>query len=123
MSGTNDVDVGLAILQDSNYYLSRLSAPPDIDGTETTWTTLRVPNLMQGDFIAVDGRSGQPDFTQSFQFGYAFSTDYGTETLSVDLGLDNMVVEITTVPEPCASLWFITLGAAILWRRWWGDKS
>jgi hypothetical protein len=44
--------------------------------------------------------------------------------LSVDLGLDNMLVEITTIPEPTTIALAVAMGASLLWHRWWsGDEE
>ena len=117
VSGTNEVDISLAILQDSNYFLSRHSSPPSIDGTETDWTRLEIQNIQQSDFRAVDGSNAVPDFAAPFQFGFGFSSEYAAENLSVDLAVDNMWVQITLVPEPVSSFMFMIIGAAVLCRR------
>ena len=79
--------------------------------------------LLPGEFSEVGG-GGRVDFSQPFQFGYAFTGDYSTTALSVELGLDNMHVEITTVPEPTTIAMVCAMGAALLWHRWWnGDEK
>ena len=81
-------------------------------------TNLVERDLTAADFQEADGGSGRPDFSQPFQFGYSFSGDYSSTALDVDLLLDNMTVEITTVPEPTSIGLGLSLGAAFVWHRW-----
>lgn len=126
VEGTNDVDVSLAILQHSRFFLARPSStfdPPSIDGEELQWTSLSAQDLTADEFDAVGGRVGHPDFSQPFQFGYALTSETSSAGQLLELGLDNMVVEITTIPEPSTIGLAVSLGAAYLWHRWRGDDD
>lgn len=121
--GTPDIDVSLAIIQGEAFVATRVGSPlPSVDGSEAEWTQLGMTGLRAEDFIAVDGDGDRPDFGRPFQFGYAFLGEYSTTALSVELGLDNMEVEITTVPEPNSIMLAATMGAAVLWNRWRSDE-
>jgi hypothetical protein len=125
VEGTNDIDVSLGILQ-REFYLARATPsydPPSISGPVTAWTTLRAQSLTASDFQEADGGSGHPDFGQPFQFGYAFTSQTSTPPLHLELGLDNMTVEITTIPEPTSIALAFSMGAAFLWNRWRGDDD
>ena len=124
IEGTADVDITLAIIQDEPFIFAR-GATPSVDGSEDDWTTLGQSGLVADDFRAVDGGLERPDFSRPFQFGYAFSGEFSSEALSVELGLDNMAVEITTVPEPSSLVLAMAMGATFCWHRWRGgdDKT
>jgi hypothetical protein len=125
VEGTNDVDVSLGIFQ-GEFYLARATStfdPPSIGGPATEWNTLRGQNLFASDFQEADGGAGHPDFHQPFQFGYAFTSQTATPPLHLQLGLDNMTVEITTIPEPTSLILAISIGATFLWNRWRGDDD
>jgi hypothetical protein len=117
VAGTTDVDITLAIIQDEPFIFGR-GGEPSVDGSESGWTTLGQSGLLAEDFTAVDGGLERPDFSRPFQFGYAFSGVFSTEALSVELGLDNMAVEITTVPEPSSFMLAVAMGATFCWHRW-----
>jgi hypothetical protein len=125
LSGTPDVEITLALLQGGNSFIASSAAgSPSIDSSDTDWTNVGQFGLLANEFQAVDGGSDRVDFGQSFQFGYAFSGHYSTTALSVDLGLDNMEVEFTTIPEPSTIALAFAMGAALLWHRWWdGDEE
>ena len=124
VAGTTSVDITLAIIQGEPFLATRPGGVlPSIDGTETEWTTLGLTGLQAEDFIPVDGDTDRPDFSRPFQFGYAFSGEYSTTALSVEVGLDNMEVEITTVPEPTSIALAAALGAAFWWNRWKNDDA
>ena len=114
--GSSQIDVSLAIVQGDSYVAT--SSAGSLDGTETDWTILSLRNLQASDFRVVGGGSQRPDFSRPFQFGYSFSGDYSTTALDVDLLLDNMTVEVTTVPEPTSIGLALSLGAAYVWHRW-----
>jgi hypothetical protein len=114
--GTADVDVTLAIIQDEPFIVERAGGP-SVDGSESGWTTLGQNGLRSEDFVAVDGGPERPDFGRPFQFGYAFSGEFSTTALSVELGLDNMEVEITTVPELSSFILAVAMGATLCWHR------
>ena len=118
--GTSHIEVSLAIVQDEPFLATGTSF---LDGTEIAWTTLVQRNLVADDFRPVDGGLQRPDFSQPFQFGYAFSGEYSSTALDVDLQLDNRTVEITTVPEPTTMGLAFSLGAAYVWHRWFGTKD
>lgn len=124
LSGVPEIQITLAILQDGDAFVaSRSAGTPGIDSGDTAWTNVGQTGLLASEFSPVDGSSDRVDFSQAFQFGYAFSGDYSA-ALSVDLGLDNMQVEITTIPEPTTIALAFAMGAALLWHRWWdGDEQ
>ena len=117
VAGTSSVDVAFTIIQDEPFVASR--AAGSIDGTETDWTSIGQSGLRLEDFQAVDGGPERPDFGRPFQFGYAFTGEYSTSALSVQLGIDNMHVEITTVPEPTSIALAVAMGISLWWNRWW----
>jgi len=120
MTGTPDLDVTLAIVQDGKSFLAlRASGSPSVDNNTAPWSTVGQTGLLPGEFSEVGGGGGRVDFGEPFQFGYAFTGDYSTTALDVELGLDNMQVEITTVPEPTTIAMACAMGAALLWHRWW----
>lgn len=124
LRGAPQVDVTLAILQDGESFLASRAGSPSVDSGDTNFTTLGQSDLMAGEFQAVDGGPHPVDFSQTFQFGYAFTGHYSTTALRVDLGLDNMQVEITTVPEPATIALAFAMGASLLWHHWWnGDDE
>ena len=120
--GDSQIDITLAILQGGAEFIhARSESPPSVSGPSDAWTTLGQTDLLPQDFVPVDGGGDRVDFSQPFQFGYAFTGEYSTTALSVELGLDNMIVEITTVPEPTSFVLVATMGAAFLWRRLWNS--
>jgi len=125
LSGTPDVDITLAILQGGKSFVaSRAGGSPSVDSGDTDWTNVGQTGLVANEFQAVDGGSDRVDFSQAFQFAYAFSGEYSSMALSVDLGLDNLHVEITTIPEPTTIALAFAMGASLLWHRWWnGDDE
>jgi hypothetical protein len=123
VSGTSDVDITLAILQGEPFIASRAGGSPSVDGTETGWIHLAQTGLRAEDFEAVDGGPERPDLSQPIQFGYAFTGEYSTTGLSVELGIDNMEATIHTVPEPSSIVMVLAMGAAVLWHRWWSNDD
>ena len=121
--GTSDVEVSLAIVQGETFLFSRNGTSLTIDGSETGWTPLQLSRALPTEFIAVDGDSDRPDFSRPFQFGYSFTSEYTNTAIDVDLALDNMLVEITTVPEPTSLALVAAMGASLFWSRWWKDDS
>lgn len=117
IAGSPEIEVAFAIVQDEPFIATRSAG--SLDGTEIGWTTLDQTGLRLEDFVAVDGDADRPDFSRPFQFGYAFTGDYSTSALSVELGLDNMFVEITTIPEPTSLALALAMGATLVWHRWW----
>jgi len=120
VDGASQIDVTLAILQDEPFIAA---ASGQSTSSGASWITLGDTGLQATDFSAVGGGTARPDFSRSFQFGYAFRGDYSTTALSVELGLDNMQVEITTVPEPTTIVLMISLAASLLWSRLWIGKN
>lgn len=115
VTGSNDIQVTLTILQDQFFVASGAG---DFLTTGGAWVTADHIGLLASDFRAVDGGGALPDFGRSFQFGYAFLGDYSTQGLSIELGVDNMTVEITTVPEPMSiAVMLVLCGGALLCRR------
>ncbi len=115
ITGTANIEVTLAILQDE-VYLASNSGGSVSQGAG--WLTIGDAHLLAQDFFEADGGVGQPDFGRTFQFGYAFMGDYQSQGLSVELGVDNMNVGITTVPEPMSlAVVLLLCGGAILCRR------
>jgi hypothetical protein len=115
ITGTANIEVTLAILQDEVYIASN-SGGAVTQGTG--WLTVGDTGLLARDFFEADGGPGQPDFGRVFQFGYAFLGDYSTQGLNVELGLDNMNVGITTIPEPMSiAVVLILCGGALMCRR------
>lgn len=120
--GTSDIEIAFTIIQDEPFVATR--AAGIIDGTELDWTTFGQTGLKAEDFAAADGGAELPDFSRPFQFGYAFTGEYSSSALSVELGLDNMTVEITTVPEPSSIALVAAMGASLLLHRLMGgDKD
>jgi hypothetical protein len=119
VDGTSQLYVTLALLQDEPFtaVLSRQSVAEGV-----SWLTLGDIGLQASDFSAVDGGPERPDFGRPFQFGYAFSGEYSTGGLDVQIGVDNMQVEITTIPEPSSIVLVLSLGVVLLWSRWWRRK-
>lgn len=119
LMGDTQLDVALAIIQDGNTFLSlRTAESPTIEVRDPRWTTRAQSGLTDQDFRQVGGDTARVDFSQPFQFGYAFTAEYSSTALNADLGLDNMGVTITTIPEPTSVLLAFAMGATLLWKRW-----
>jgi hypothetical protein len=115
ITGTANIEVTLAILQDEVYIADGSGGSVTQGGG---WLTIGDTGLVASDFFEADGGSGQPDFGRTFQFGYAFMGDYSTQALDVELSVDNMNVGLTTVPEPMAMMVMLLLcGGALMCRR------
>jgi hypothetical protein len=115
ITGTANIEVTLAILQDE-VYIATNSGGSVSQGTG--WLTIGDTGLLATDFFEADGGATSPDFTRSFQFGYAFMGDYASQGLDVELSVDNMNVSITTVPEPMSIMVVLILcGGALMCRR------
>ena len=119
VAGTSQVDITLAILQNGFFVASPNPSTPSIDGTEGGWTHLSHTGFEARDFLAVDGSGAIPNFSEPFQFAYAFHASYSSTALSVNLRLDNMEATVNTIPEPTSLGLAIAMGAAVLWYRWW----
>ena len=124
VAGASHVDITLAVLQGEFFVASPNPSTPSVDGTKGGWTRFSHTGFEARDFLAVDGSGAVPDFSQPFQFAYAFHADYSSSALSVDLRLDNMAATVNTVPEPTSVGLAMAMGAALLWHRWWngGDR-
>ncbi len=115
VDGTSELRVTLAIVQDKPFLAE---AEGGSTGAGSSWQLIGDTGLRAGDFSAVDGSAGHPDFSRPFQFGYAFTGQYSTEELYVQVGVDNMHVQITTIPEPSSVLLLLAMGAAVVLGRW-----
>lgn len=122
VAGTDDVEVSLAIVQGEAFVFSRTGTSLVIDGTEASWTSLQASNILPTEFFAVDGGGERPDFSRPFQFGYSFTSEYTNTALDVDLALDNMLVEITTIPEPGSLALVAAMGLSVFWQRLWKNE-
>lgn len=120
VDATSGLHVTLAILQDEAFIA-------DLHGQSTgqgaSWVRLGDTGLHASDFSAADGGPERPDFTRDFQFGYALTVEYSTSGLDVEVALDNMQVDVFTVPEPSSLILVISLGAAFLWSRFWSGGT
>ncbi len=115
ITGTADVEVTLAILQDEVYVATGQGGAV---APGTGWMTVSDTGLIASDFFEADGGAGHPDFTRTFQFGYAFMGDYSTEGLNVELNVDNMHVGLNNVPEPMTlAIVLVLCGGALFCRR------
>ena len=93
--------------------------PTQITGTANVEVTLAI---LQDEVFVATGHgqsvSPHPDFTKTFQFGYAFMGDYATEGLDVELSIDNMNVGLNNVPEPMSmAIVLILCGGALMCRK------
>lgn len=117
---TDPLEVSFAIRQDQQYFLS---AARHVYGDWGSWRPVADAGLTADDFVALGGGPGRPDFGQAFHFGFALTGQYAEEGLYVEVGLDNLHVEITSVPEPSSFVLVAalgaSLGASLLWQRWW----
>ena len=123
IDGAARIDITLAIIQSETFIASPTADTPSVDDTELDWTTLSQTWLRAEDFSAVDGGPEHPDFGRPIQFGYTFLGEYSTTALSVELGIDNMEATINTVPEPSSVMLLVSMGAVLLWRRWWSSED
>ncbi len=123
IAGADDVEISLAILQGEAFVFSRTGVSLVIDSADTKWTPFQVTDAQATEFNAVDGGSERPDFSRPFQFGYSLTSEYTNTALDVDLALDNMVVEITTIPEPTSLALVAAMGVSLLWDRLWRDDK
>lgn len=115
ITGTANVEVTLAILQDEVFVATGhgQSVSPGAG-----WLTLGDSGIVAKDFFEADGGGTHPDFTKTFQFGYAFMGDYATEGLDVELSIDNMNVGLNNVPEPMSmAIVLILCGGALMCRK------
>ncbi len=115
VTGTANLEVTLAILQGEVFVASGHGGAVS---PGAGWMTVSDSGLIASDFFEVDGGSSHPDFTRTFQFGYAFMGDYSTDGLSVELNVDNMHVGINNVPEPVTgTIVLVLIGGALMCRR------
>ncbi len=115
ITGAADVEVTLAILQGEVYVATGHGGAVS---QGTGWMTVGDTGMVAGDFFEADGGGTHPDFTQMFQFGYAFMGDYSTQGLNVELSVDNMHVGLNNVPEPMSlAVVLILCGGALMCRR------
>ncbi len=114
ITGTPNLEVTLAILQDEVYVATGQGGSV----TQGGWMTVGDSGLIAGDFFEADGGATHPDFTRTFQFGYAFLGDYSTDGLNVELNVDNMNVGLNNVPEPMSlAIALVLCGGALMCRR------
>jgi hypothetical protein len=118
-AGASHVDITLAVLQGDFFVASPNLSTPYVDSTEGGWIRISHTGFEARDFLAVDGSDAVPDFSEPFQFGYAFHANYSSAALSVDLRLDNMEATVNTIPEPISLGLAMAMGATMLWHRWW----
>ncbi len=116
LEGTSQIHVTLALLQDEPFVATAAGQPVE---SGAAWMRVSDRGLGPGDFTAVDGSPNHPDFSRAFQFGYALTGQYSQGGLDVEIGVDNMRVEITTVPEPTSIVLALSLGISLLVGRWW----
>jgi len=115
ITGTANIEVTLAILQDQVFVASNSGGSVSQGGG---WLTVGDSGMLAADFFEADGGVSHPDFGRTFQFGYAFMGDYSTQGLNVELSVDNMHVGITTVPEPMSiAVMLVLCGGALMCRR------
>lgn len=115
VTGTANMEVTLAILQGEVFVATNHGQPID---QGTGWMTAGNTGLIAKDFFEADGGGTHPDFTRTFQFGYAFMGDYSTQGLNVEINVDNMHVGLNNVPEPMSmAIALILAGGALLCRR------
>lgn len=115
VTGTANMEVTLAILQNEVFVATGHggSVAPG-----TGWLTIGDSGMVAADFFEADGGASHPDFTKTFQFGYAFMGDYSTQGLDVELSVDNMHVGLNNVPEPMSmAIVLILCGGALMCRR------
>jgi len=123
--GSPGTNVGLVMLQGSNYYSSQTM---QTFFTQGTWTTFSLTGLNASNFTKIAGAgAANPDFSTSgapIQFGYAITLGAGSggaTTISTLQGIDNFSVpvnytEVASVPEP-SSLALLGVGAFLLGGR------
>ena len=120
LRATGNIPYRPLIFQGGNYFYGLWAMGVD----STTWTPFAFGTnvLTQARFIGVGAANSlRPDFSaagQPIQFG--FMVDHGTtfSPRNSDLGVDNWVVTITTVPEPTAyALIILTLAAFRMVRQ------
>jgi len=115
ITGTANVEVTLAILQDEVFVATGHGGSVS-EGSG--WLSIGDSGMVAKDFFEADGGGSHPDFTQTFQFGYAFMGDYSTEGLNVELSVDNMSVGLNNVPEPMSmAVVLILCGGALMCRK------
>ena len=120
VDASTDLHVTLAILQDEAFIAG---SHGQSTGQGASWVRLSDSGLRAIDFSAADGGPERPDFTRDFQFGYAITAEYSSSPLNVEVALDNMQVGIFTVPEPSSLILVISLGASLLWSRFWSGAD
>lgn len=121
VAGASHVDITLAVLQGEFFVAAPNTSTPYVDGMEGGWTRFSHTGFESRDFLAVDGSGLAPDFSEPFQFAYAFHTNYLSTALSVELRLDNMEAIVNTIPEPTSLGLAMAMGATVLWHRWRND--
>jgi len=116
VTGTPNIEVTLAILQDEVFVATGQGGAVGPAGGG--WMTVSDTGLVASDFFEADGGASHPDFTRTFQFGYAFMGDYGADGLNVELSVDNMNVTLNNVPEPMSlAIALVLCGGALMCRR------
>ncbi len=117
VDGTPGVDVSLAVWQGELFVAEPRRDTPSLTEVGAEWLTLGQSNLRADNFVALDGSGEHPDFTQPIEFGYLWTADFANRGLEVTLLLDNMEATINPVPEPTSAVLALTLGGALLVRR------
>ena len=123
VAGASHIDITMAVVQGELFLAAPNPSTPTVDGTEGAWLTISHTGFQARDFMATDGSGASPDFSEPFQFAYAFHANYATTTLSVDLRLDNMEATVNTIPEPTTIGLAMAMGASFLWHRWWDNQG
>lgn len=119
ITGTANLEVTLTILQ-GEVYVAHGHGGAVLPGAAggAGWMTVSDTGLIASDFFSVKDGTSHPDFTQTYQFGYAFMGDYSTQGLNVEVNVDNMHVGLNNVPEPMSlAITLILAGGALMCRR------
>lgn len=115
LQGVTDPYVTFALRQDQQVFLGTRHLPLSLD---SSWLGFSDSGLEADDFLTLDGRIA-PDFSQPFQFGFAFGAEYSTAGAQVEVGIADMHVSVFSVPEPSSIMLVASMGVTLLLHRWW----